>query len=441
MCSNPDLCNKAGRRPKFRSRFGRVADFRCALDERQRSAGTGHRSTATCVSEVGETAFAKLLVCYILRREGGRVGIEALLLSNSLSHQLKQEKPLVKQKRTNSWWEPVFKKGPDVLPECDWNFDHDTGKNEVTLTAEKLDENYIEVKHKKFVCCDFTGDFKRHTVKFTGCEFEQCDFGKSEWNRAKFRSCKFQETSFSISTFSDCEFRDCKYQDILYSGNTTKIDGTLITNPRDFLLNTQSFVDHLPGGTSAAFQRANLRETQSTFARIVLDNLRKEGSESTYYEAIRSATLLSSRSRHIPTLMQIYGKRRKLDRSHISFWNLVLGAWVALLFASGLIERQVLRCLGFLNAWGASIVRPMIFGIVLCLAFAKAYHSTENLGPLPSLLKSCEILLLFGYTNYTSAALEVGRAQLVPFLNAISGLLWYAVTIPTIVNKLTRLRG
>ena len=94
-----------------------------------------------------------------------------------------------------------------------------------------------------------------------------------------------------------------------------------------------------------------------------------------------------------------------------------------------------------MNGWGSSIMRPIALGVAICIGFAVSYCLTENLEIAPALIKSFEILLLFGYTNHTTPLTDTEIISLLPFLNAVSGLVWYAVTIPTIVNKLTRIRG
>ncbi len=326
---------------------------------------------------------------------------------------------------------------PTQLRVSDWCFEHNTGPEKTSFKSENFPSvNDMKIDEVKFNRCDFEGDFETKII-FKNCIFDLCDFGLSTFVSTKFTNCTFIRCSFSQCTLKNCEFRDCNYQRIHFSGNETEIPGTMINKPSDFVFGGEAFTDHLPEGVSARYQRFRFLETRSNFSRSLLANLQLEGSEDTYYDCVKTATICEDKARIgkswqlFDSAMDFKTKKRYLDRSLgvVSGLSGVLSAWVSL---------QVLRGIGWLNGWGSNISRVLLFGFLLISFLAVAYNCFYKIGWIDSYVKSMEIFFLFGYTNYS----EFGRQDFyMVFLNAMFGVSWFAVAIPTIVNRLTRARG
>lgn len=344
------------------------------------------------------------------------------------------------EKRKNNWWEPIFNKDVAPFKQHDWDFSH---SNSAKNSSFKFDEERTPrvIKDKEFDCCDFEGDFTKSNIKFIGCTFLKCDFGNSRWLSASFRKCDFKETSFTLSTFEECEFRECTYENISYSGNRTLIPGTLITNPLAFLCAAGLFVENLPDHVSVPYQKLRLVETMSTMSRVVLANLRREGSEVSYYEAVKATTLLAAKARHVPVVQKMYGTTQKLKWKNRVCANLFGAAKASLFFSSGYIEVYLLQILGFMNAWGGSIIRTLIFGVGLVAVFWMVHVFAFKKDYLEAFVQAFETFFLFGYTNFTNDLPENTGERLIFMLNAFLGIVWYVINVPTVVNKITRLRG
>lgn len=351
-----------------------------------------------------------------------------------------------KKKRLNNWWEPIYFPDAPDFKKHNWEFKHsDSAKHCVFLACNLPSQgDFHRYEGKRFDCCDFEGDFaaklNNQNIKFTNCVFIKCDFGESFWKNASFRNCQFMKTSFTLSTFVECEFRNCYFEDIAYSGNRTSIPGTLITNPSQFLNAASAFLNHLPDNVSGSYQKTKLIETKSNMSRVLLSNVMSEGSEATYYEAVRASTLLAAQARHVPLIMKVYGEKRKIKACDLGFKNYLMLFASALFFCSGLVESLLLRFLGTMNAWGGSIFRTLVIGAFLLIIFSAINVYFFQKSCFDGFVRSFEVFFLFGYTNYTPKDLPQFE-RIFLMLNAFLGILWYVINVPTIVNKLTRIRG
>jgi hypothetical protein len=349
---------------------------------------------------------------------------------------------MTRQKRTQNWWEPVYSKAQYLLTPGKLTGlpEGQTVENTAFIPPAGV-PTLIRIKLVNFKNCDYEGSFEEYRYIFDGGSFAGCDFGGSVWKQSKFRKCSFYKTSFSISTFKDCEFRDCNFFEIAFSGNTTIIPGTLITNPSKFIKAASIFEDQIPVSVSARFQKAQLRVTQSTLSRIIMDNLSREGSEESYYEAVKCRTIMAARARYAPKFIQVFGERRKIKFASLMLSDVANFSWISVLHIGTAIEVLVLRTLGSMNAWGASVSRSLLVGSFLVAFFVLLHVNLNSDGWSDALMKTCEIFFLFGYTNHTSNLEMPGFARALFLSNAVVGLVWYAVFITTVINKLTRQRS
>ncbi|ESX79964.1 hypothetical protein X757_02570 [Mesorhizobium sp. LSHC414A00] len=99
---------------------------------------------------------------------------------------------------------------------------------------------------------------------------------------------------------------------------------------------------------------------------------------------------------------------------------------------------MILNAAGSVNAWGRSVVRPSLIGAAIVAFFTIAYAPTAK-DWLNAFIKAVEITLLVGYTNHSPASLSTGAHFLV-LANMIAGLFWYVVFIPTLINRVSRVR-
>lgn len=337
-------------------------------------------------------------------------------------------------RRQKNWWEPIF--DPDIEPITEkgsWDFKHngnprlqvfeDSGKTEIAnnITFEKV---------------DFSGEFKNRII-FVDCKFHFCDFGLSTFLRAKFTNCEFKNTTFAMCTLEDCELRDCTFENISFSGNETILDRTLITNPSQFIKGARAYLGGIPEGKSKAYQRLKMYETKSTISRRLLSALSDEGSEQSFYDGLKTSTISDNKARMAIAAIDIINTLRSpRDRFPRSILKII---WSLFKITASLFDLLILWTFGLLNAWGKSLSRPIIFGGVGVFIFSVVYDGALGIPTTSSIIKSLEIWLLFGYTKYAAVS-NLFSTEKIQLANAAAGLVWYAVTIPTIVNKLTRVR-
>ncbi len=345
-----------------------------------------------------------------------------------------------RNRRNKLFWEPIYEPGfSAVFPDQEWIFDNHTGFKDVTFRPEGQRETALVVDGVEFNRVDFEGDFS-YRIIFKNCKFTRVDFGLSSFSRAKFTKCSFESTSFGHCKLIDCELRDCKFSEISISGNETILEKTLITNPSEFISNARTNLKHLPEGYTRFQQKKRLEITKSTVARLLMVALTEEGSEDTYYDGVKTSTLQDCRARIAHSSLRIRdgwvasdNRRGFLSRAK----DVLLGAVGVV---GGFTDKLILGLIGASNSWGSSVVRPVMLGLIAILVFGAAFSYVESLSFGLAIEKSTELFLLFGYTKHSSLG-QVDDIQAIQLANAIVGLVWYVVTIPTIVNKLTRVRG
>lgn len=319
----------------------------------------------------------------------------------------------------------------------DWDFSNNRGPRHTVFQSEELGSGPTRViENVEFQDCDFQGLFERKIV-FKLCKFIRCDFGLSTFIRTKFSGCHFADSSFTQCTLENCDLRNCTYNRIFFSGNETQIPRTLIAEPHQFLFEAQAPIKNIPPQKSAFEQQVRFEETRSTIARALLANLQSEGSEDNYYTAVRASTIAESRAKIARSFLAIrtaFSKDKTTSYAGQA-WEFAAGVVSAV---SAFVGIAILFILGSLNGWGSSISRAFLFGslAILGLAYCQSYRFNIPFGE--AIIKTIEVFFLFGYTNHA----KTGAADFnLVFSSALIGLLWYAITIPTIANRLTRARG
>ncbi len=169
----------------------------------------------------------------------------------------------------------------------------------------------------------------------------------------------------------------------------------------------------------------------------MLANLTTEGSEASYYEAVKLSSTQEAWARISTALLKIPFISDGGQKDGFLVKSLT-GIWGGTSAVIAFVELVLLSLLGLLNNWGSSIARVAVLGVVIWLSFSLYYIYADLESFDNSSRKSAEIMFLFGYSVHVTGE---NSQSAVTFYNAILGLLWYVVAIPTIVNKLTRVRG
>lgn len=343
-----------------------------------------------------------------------------------------------RDKRSSSYFDPIYDpsdKKSFVIEQ--WQILDNKRNYHAILTAEMLvsqfkyfDKEVIE--GALFDTCDFDGDFSTTNPSFKNCEFDKCDFGLSHWRRARFKRCKFFRTSFSLSTFIDCEFRDCTFIEIGYSGNETVLDGTLFTNPKDFI--ESAYLNKDPSilkamKTTISYQSMRLDGTKASISRTLLSNLASAGEEKSYYEIVK---FHQNQSLHAKI------SKTRYDLSIKSGLNTDL----YLLGRLGLLKSEyyMMNFIGRINNWGESVAKPTLIGVAVLVTFALIYHFTGiRCSFWAAIETSIDISLLIGYTKHASMSSSTPE-RFVYTCNMIAGLIWYSVFVPTIIGRVSRIR-
>lgn len=346
------------------------------------------------------------------------------------------EKKFRRYKRERNYWEVIFQ--PDARPithKHDWNSNTTTGIKHCICDAESLSQKIKnasahrwQIKQFSFINCDFIGHFPEN-LSFRDCRFESCDFGYTTWKNAKFSNCNFKKTSLTLSTFEQCQFVDCTWENISLSGTETKIFDTVIDNPENFInaAKTNLNPDILKQfGAAPAFQKMRLEETKLKMARTILLCNERHGDDSTYYNSIKTY------------LMQGVDTAKARARYKISSKDnrLINGAKYCL----NSLEGYILVISGAINGWGSNLSLPAIVGILITLFYATIYRllgfQTEF---LESLMAAFDITMLIGYTKQATQD-STWIEQIIYGTNALLGLWWYAIFVPTVINRISRVR-
>ncbi len=342
------------------------------------------------------------------------------------------------RKRKENFWEPIYNpRDHEDYKKRDWTFDHEKSFERCRFDTSLITN--LTISKIVFSNCDFSGNAPKYT-HFKNCTFALCDFGSSVWRHSKFSECTFDQTSISSSSFIDCEFRQCKWGKTGFSGNTTVLTGTVITNPKDFIASAVTGLNPKPGDETSDenHQRFRLEKTKATVARTLLKTLTLTGEEQTYYEAAKVADLQSLRARRVERQYNASYTIRK--RSFYSLLKYVEWLYHYSIFFALLIETAIINSFGFINAWGASIFRVFLTGVFMLIGFSAVYY---NIGYCKtytdSLITGFDITLLIGYTKHETKDLPIHQ-QLLFASNGLLGLIWYAIVVPTIVNKISRVR-
>lgn len=340
-------------------------------------------------------------------------------------------------KRTRNFWEPIFDpsfSGP--ISNFDWDTRASTGVKNSLCGSEELDKimnstsaTRWAIKNFEFQSCDFIGYFTRG-LTFSGCKFNNCDFGSTTWKNVKFNNCLFEKCSLTLTTFEQCQFINCNWNEIGVSGTETKIYDSVISNPLAFIgaayTNLDKEILRQQGNTTPEFQKMRLEETKAKLSRTILLNNEQHGDDSMYYEGIKTYLTQSLRA-----------KKERAKYEQTSKNKPAINRIITLLCE---IENIVLRASGAVNGWGGSLARPALLGLFLVIFFAIIYYfEDKNLGAKLATIKSFDITLLIGYTKHATSSSE-WIDQFLYAINALVGLWWYAVFVPTVINRVCRVR-
>lgn len=315
-----------------------------------------------------------------------------------------------------------------------------TGVRNSLCSSDKLVEAMTQksasrwsIRNFKFQSCDFQGNFTTVDLAFSECEFVDTDLGLSIWKNIKFSKCAFIRSSLTLATFEQCQFIDCTWREIGISGTETKLFETTISNPWDFInsayTNTNKDVLKQRGDTSPAHQLMRLEETKVKLARSVLSASERNADDVVYYEAVKTYLTQALKARKARA---IYDKSTA-DSTKVralSYWKLLL--------ANG--ELIILNASGTINAWGFSLARAGLVGVALIIVFMAIYFAFGIANSVwLALMMSFDVTLLVGYTKHATEK-SSWLAQSIYALNALLGLWWYAIFVPTVINRISRVR-
>ncbi|MCQ4266971.1 pentapeptide repeat-containing protein [Pseudomonas stutzeri] len=346
------------------------------------------------------------------------------------------EKKFHRYKRVRNFWEVIFQ--PDARPithKYDWNLTNTTGIKNCICDAASLSQKIKaanaqrwQIKQFSFINCDFIGHFPEN-LSFRECRFESCDFGYTTWKNVKFSNCKFKKTSLTLSTFEQCQFVDCTWENISISGTETKIFDTVIDNPENFITAAKTNLnpDTLKQfGAAPAFQTMRLEETKLKMARTILLCNERHGDDSTYYKSIKTYLMQGITTAKARASYKISSKDNRLLNSAKYCLNS--------------LEGYMLMVSGAINGWGSNLSLPAIVGVLIALSYATIYRILGfQCDFSESLMAAFDITMLIGYTKQATEN-STWIEQIIYGSNALLGLWWYAIFVPTVINRISRVR-
>jgi len=337
--------------------------------------------------------------------------------------------------KLNHYWDPLYNPADDEhFPKTTWDFTNTTGIKHNTCDAAELKSlvngrNSYPIKNINFQKCNFRGSFDFVQLAFSDCEFELCDFGYAKWHKVKFNGCKFKKCSLTMLDIYQCQFINCTWEDTGISGNETRISESSITNPHQFIQSAYTCLDKdilTQFNKNPSYQKMRLEQTKAKLARIILNNLERNGDDVSYYEGVKTY-LNQSIAAHIEEAKHNVFSKKNMRRNEL----------LVLIYQ---LEFMILNISGKINGWGSSVARPAIIGILLIIIFGFLYYTLDiRCSFIGGIIAGFDVTLLFGYTKQVDNKVSELTQVLFGF-NAFLGLWWYAVFVPTIINRISRVR-
>lgn len=324
------------------------------------------------------------------------------------------------------------------FPEFDWSLDNSEGPRLSTCTADALRLKFpthttIPIKNARFNTCDFAGKFEFARVTFRNCVFDACDFGRSVWPNAKFSDCSFNRCSFSTVNFGDVQFLNCSWAQTGMSAEEMKFDRVLVTNPAEFIGSAYTNLDEtllLQKSTNKHYQEFRLEHTKVKVARSILVSVEQLGDDEAFYEAVMTLT----RQVCVAKITDAKYFRRISE----NYWAKLKWALLSLVLPT---EWAILSFSGKINGWGGKVGRAGACGVAIIFLFSLIYLATGSAcGVGEAILTGLEVTLLVGFTKYTTQMIPFVE-QVIYAVNMVLGLWWYAVFVPTVINRISKVRN
>ncbi|ATM93976.1 Uncharacterised protein [Yersinia frederiksenii] len=338
-----------------------------------------------------------------------------------------------RQHRISNYWDVIYDPLIELSDFVCMSFDdlkHNTGPCLGLFDLATVVDNIKIVKDTNFKECDFYGELNVTKLNFKKCTFKKVSFGYSFFKNTKFQNCIFEKCSLAMAKFENCQFNDCEFTDTSFSGNETIFENTQI-NSEVLIKSGYTNLDESvlkEKGTTAEYQTSRFETTKAKMARMVLNSLSSTADDDLYYNSVKIYLISRTRAR-IYKYKYNAGNEDGLFKKIYSRFKMVATKF----------ELLILCVSGFVNNWGNGLFRALMVGLLLILAFCIYYYSYFGTTVLGSLIKSIDITFLAGYTKHVTKETATSQ-QCVMLLNMCLGLWWYAIIIPTLINRICSTR-
>lgn len=353
--------------------------------------------------------------------------------------------------------------------------------NNKNISIEKNDlrhddaspDKSLFIQEVKFDSCDFSGSNLGKKITIKNCEFHLCYFSFSRFNDVNFVNCKFNSCSFSQSRFYRCIFdENCKFYNLSISGSSTKFEDTEI-NAISFFKKTYEAFNEKP----ESYKDLNLPEEEYRLAksivklsRNILASTQSCSNDDFYYSSLKNLCLKKINEKKYYNLKRIATLSSNIEEKKVEcktteskeIWYILTSSFKVKCLKARQhtyhIEKIIVKLFGFMNNWGGSIQRVLAIGFAILMAYSVLYfvmdkgwvnYATDTEGVkiahvhtesiyffFSSLIKSFDITFLAGYTKHISNHDSLFK-QYVLLSNMLIGLFWYAVAIPSLINKIS----
>ncbi|MDD9245462.1 pentapeptide repeat-containing protein [Enterobacter soli] len=345
-------------------------------------------------------------------------------------------------------------------------------KEDIKSNKAAPDKNLL-VEKVNFERCDFSGNNGGKKITFQDCIFHECYFSFSEFNDTTFKNCNFESCSFSQSKFFRCVFDPrCDFYRISLSGGTISFENTEINATKFFKYVYEPYIEqrevYASKNKKEHVEKYLLSKSIVKLSRKILASNQSCANDELYYDSVKNLYLqkLNEKQKYnshsyMESIENINNKKKhsKSRKNKEHKYIIKEKSKVAIFFLKNLalpFERIITQVFGFVNGWGGSLQRMFFIGLCILFAYSIIYcvmdsgYVTYRLSNgvtekihvegyyyiMSSIIKSFDITFLAGYTKHISNADGLSK-QFTLLSNMLMGLFWYAVAIPSLINKIS----